>query len=165
MKSIVSVFLVLILAVAPLGASEFAKQVSDHTATALAIAGVMPFITKSLHASPKAARIADGQLVTAAVTQLLKETSHEWRPDHSDKKSFPSGHTSAAFAMAGSLAAENPKQKWLYIGIASLVGWSRVDLHKHYWHDVAAGAALGYTIGNASSRSEKGWLIGRTVKF
>jgi membrane-associated phospholipid phosphatase len=38
---------------------------------------------------------------TAAETWALKHTVHETRPNGKDERSFPSGHTSVAFASAG----------------------------------------------------------------
>ena len=59
--------------------------------------------------------------------------------------SFPSGHTSEAFATATSLALIN--HKW-YVVVpaytwAGLVGYSRLYMGVHYPADVFAGAALG----------------------
>lgn len=59
--------------------------------------------------------------------------------------SFPSGHTSACFAVATSLSIEYPK--WYVIAPsyawASTVGYSRMYLGMHYPSDVAAGAIVG----------------------
>src|SRR5690606_12102223 len=41
--------------------------------------------------------------------------------------SFPSGHTSTAFAVARVLAEEYPERKWLWYALALLVSWSRVE--------------------------------------
>ncbi len=59
--------------------------------------------------------------------------------------SFPSGHTSGAFATATSISIAYPK--WYVIvpmfGWAGAVGYSRMDLGVHYPSDVLAGAAIG----------------------
>jgi membrane-associated phospholipid phosphatase len=81
---------------------------------------------------------------TLATTALLKNTVPEVRPDRSDDKSFPSGHTSLSFAAAGYLQRRYGWQWGLPATVtASLVGISRVESRNHYWHDVAAGAVLG----------------------
>lgn len=66
--------------------------------------------------------------------------------------SFPSGHTASAFALAASLVYMLPRDlsrsSRLIIGsilfvIACMVGYSRIYLHQHFLHDVAAGAIFG----------------------
>jgi len=156
---------VLVLAAVPAGAASFAQVVSDATKPVITIAAALPAFSRSHRGLAAASRRYDAQLVTMVATSLVKDTVHEWRPNRSDRKSFPSGHASAAFALAGSLAEEHPKHKWLYIGLASVVGWSRVELRKHHWHDVAAGAALGYACGKWSSGSEDGVLVGKVFKW
>ncbi len=162
-----TILLVLILAISGVSyaGSSFAEGVSDNTRATLALAMVLPALGGSHIGKAESARIFDAQLTTVAVTCLLKELIHEDRPDGSDTKSFPSGHTSMAFATASALAEKDHKHKWIYYGLAGLVGWSRVDLDKHHWHDVAAGAALGYTCGKWSMNSENGLLLGRAIKF
>lgn len=63
--------------------------------------------------------------------------------------SFPSGHTATAFIGAGILAAQLKSKlltQWL-IGIASLIGLSRIMMGVHWPFDVLVGAALGWLIG------------------
>ena len=60
-------------------------------------------------------------------------------------ESFPSGHTAAAFALAGTVAA-HAKRRWikgLAYGVASMVAYSRVESDAHFVSDVAAGAMIG----------------------
>jgi membrane-associated phospholipid phosphatase len=156
--------MLLILAGVPANAGSFSDKVGDLTFPAIGIAAALPALEGSKGFS-EAARRYDGVLVALSVTELLKEGVHEWRPDRSDDKSFPSGHTAAAFALAGTLSEEHPKQKWLYYGLAALVGWSRVDSDKHHWHDVTAGAAIGYASGKWSAESHSGLLISKAFKW
>ena len=78
----------------------------------------------------------------------LKAMVKEERPDHSDNKSFPSGHTAMAFAAARSIDKEFRKESiWIPIAgyaAATAVGIERVAHDRHHWYDVVAGAAVGY---------------------
>lgn len=85
---------------------------------------------------------------TYAVTGGLKLVIEEERPDESNDKSFPSGHTSSSFAAAATLY----KRHGWEVGIpahlvATFVGVARVKADKHFVHDVIAGAAIGEAAG------------------
>ncbi len=69
--------------------------------------------------------------------------------------SFPSGHTTASFAVASVIATQYRDIKWIPIAaysVASLAGISRIYDNKHWLSDVVAGAAVGTLIGNLVSQ-------------
>lgn len=68
---------------------------------------------------------------------ILKRLVHEWRPDLSDDKSFPSGHTANAFSVGW--------QTNISIPIGGSIGYLRGAANKHHGWDVVAGYALGTT--------------------
>ncbi len=115
-------------------------------------------------------------LVSGAVTTVLKRLTGRARPhvanpdpnEHGpdadafrpgrgvgDYTSFPSGHTTTAFAAASALTRElsgtHPRMAWLVgpllYGGATAVGLSRMYENKHWASDVIAGAAVGTLIG------------------
>jgi hypothetical protein len=77
-----------------------------------------------------------------------------------DTQSFPSGHTSAAFAFASVITARVAQRSpgraaWLgplLYGAATLTGISRVYDHKHWASDVLLGAGIGTVSGLLVSR-------------
>ena len=93
------------------------------------------------------------------LTHGLKNIIHKERPNGSDK-SFPSGHTSAAFQGASfihkryGLTYAVP----VYIG-ASFVGYSRIESDNHYVEDVLAGAAIGIVSSFYFAKPYKGFNI------
>ena len=63
--------------------------------------------------------------------------------------SFPSGHTTVAFAVATSLA-QSTRDGWsdvLFYGIAGMTGLARINDDKHWLSDVVAGGTIGYLVG------------------
>lgn len=78
------------------------------------------------------------------VTTGLKEAIPSLRPDRSDDRSFPSGHTSRAFGAAVSILERRGAGEGIpALAVAGLVGLARVEARKHRWRDVLAGAAIG----------------------
>ncbi|MBE6288035.1 MAG: phosphatase PAP2 family protein [Mediterranea massiliensis] len=82
-----------------------------------------------------------------------------------DSPSFPSGHTSTAFALATSLSLKYPK--WYVIAPSAFwacsVGISRMNEGVHYPSDVLAGAAIGIGCSVANiyvNRWLNKWLFG-----
>lgn len=88
---------------------------------------------------------AGGSMVLASgITFGLKHAFPEERPDHSDRQSFPSGHTADAFAAAASLENRYGWKAGLpAFALAGFVAVARVEARKHHWYDCATGAAIG----------------------
>lgn len=75
-------------------------------------------------------------------TLALKKTINSERPNGEDE-SFPSGHAASAFSGASYLHYRYGLRYGIpAYAIALGVGYSRVENDKHYWRDIAAGAAI-----------------------
>ena len=96
-------------------------------------------------------------LSTQILTAGFKTLTGRERPDGSDDKSFPSGHTSAV-AVNTILTSRNIEylhlnpyiESSLKIALNTMTlatGWARVEGNKHYPTDILFGAALGNFIG------------------
>lgn len=123
----------------------------------------------------KGVYIGASLLVAAGITTGLKYSVKRERPFvaypvidkvmNAGSPSFPSGHTSDAFATATSLSLAFPK--WYIIAPsfvwACSVGYSRMDLGVHYPSDVLAGAAIGAGTSYLCFKANK-WLHERHRK-
>jgi membrane-associated phospholipid phosphatase len=106
-------------------------------------------------------------LISGGVTGFIKNQVHRYRPsgtnenhfydwgmEVSENTSFPSSHTTVAFAMATSVASVYGKEHVLVpplaYGMATLVGLSRINDNAHWATDVMAGAALGFVSAKSS---------------
>jgi len=135
---------------------------ADKTVYPVAIAAPLAVLTKGFINDDRVLKKKGLHLVTAiavnaALTQSLKMAVDRQRPyekypalivpyDNSEKgQSFPSGHTSTAFATATSISMDF--KKW-YVVVpaytwAASVGYARLKKGEHYPSDVIAGAVLG----------------------
>ena len=104
-------------------------------------------------------------IMAALSAQVFKHIFHRHRPNQNNPPnpylwegpfsgfnytSFPSGHTTAAFAIASMMSLVYKDKIWIGIlsySLATGVGLSRVYDNKHWPSDVLIGAALGYAIG------------------
>jgi membrane-associated phospholipid phosphatase len=118
---------------------DTASSVGAYGLAAVAVG--LPLIK---HDNQGALQAAGSIAATELLTFGLKEAFPETRPDRSDRKSFPSGHTSLAFASAATIFNREGKSVGIpALAVATFVGVARVQADKHHWYDVVAGAAIG----------------------
>lgn len=95
------------------------------------------------------ADLVRAQLVSQTITQSIKLTATRRRPDGT-ALSFPSGHTSSAFATATVLQSNYGwKAGAPAYAAAAWIAASRVQMNRHYLSDVIAGATIGIVAGRS----------------
>jgi membrane-associated phospholipid phosphatase len=128
-------------------------------------AGVLAafYLDGELFHDPRAKSVAlDGlsaALISGLITQPLKLVVGRNRPlaGHGPSRyvpfggsySFPSDHATRAFAIATVIAEhyDSPLVKIASYGLASAVGFARMNNNSHWMSDVVAGAAIGFFVG------------------
>lgn len=126
-------------------------------------------VSKDKATQQKAIVMLEAQVANAVITQGLKYIINRKRPSekypdfipvvYEKTPSFPSGHTSGAFANATSLSLAF--RKWYVVvpaySWAALMGYSRMYLGVHYPSDVLAGAVLGSGTAWLTYKVNKHW--------
>lgn len=113
------------------------------------------------YGDPEGYRRAIGMFKASAystcVTTLLKYTVREPRPvDSNWKNSFPSGHTTSAFAFSGYVMAEHEYRLGIpALLLSTFIGYSRINDNMHWLHDVTAGATIGWVYGWGISKLQQ----------
>ena len=151
-------------------------ELNASSVTALSIGipsglALVGFIRKDKLLKKEALYMAGAFISTSLVTQVIKRIVNRKRPfqtydfiikrdDESGGLSFPSGHTSAAFCTATSVALRY--RQWYYVIpsyiFAISVGWARMYQGLHYPSDVLAGAFIGSGFSWLSYQAEKKWF-------
>jgi hypothetical protein len=142
------------------------SHLGDNLYLGLSVAGTyfVGKLSKTRHLSNTSIYLAEALMTSQAITFIGKTSVGRRRPNSLNARSFPSGHSSAAFTVASVL----DKRYGSRIGIpayalASWIAFSRVRGSKHYPSDVIAGATLGILTGrgfvrNTSEKTFYRWL-------
>lgn len=101
-------------------------------------------------------RAGTAVVLASGITGVLKYSIGRTRPFHggdsdhfrpfSGETSFPSGHTTLAFALA-TVIADETKDSWSDVALysaATLTGFARMNDDRHWASDVLAGALIGH---------------------
>lgn len=144
-KPLILLFLsITLLTTAPTQAQQSTtiEKGGDFLLYALPLSAIATTIIKK---DPKGTKqFALGFLVNGVTTEGLKYLIKKERPNGTNFKSFPSGHTSITFQSA---AFVQKRYGWKYgipaYVLASYTGYSRIQSDNHYFIDVLAGAAIG----------------------
>lgn len=139
---------------------------------ALGVFYVVGAINKNQRAKETGMKGLEAYVITAVLTTVVKEIAHRHRP-YQDMipdphawdgplkwggpygifgyNSFPSGHSSAIFAVATVVGLEYWDTKWVpavSFGLAGFTALYRLAVNDHWASDVLFGSALGYAVGS-----------------
>jgi membrane-associated phospholipid phosphatase len=120
--------------------------------------------------------LAASLIASGILTTTVKYGVGRYRPDEttatwyaqpfSGSVSFPSGHTTQAFALAAVVSGHYP-QWWVRVTsftLAGCVGLARIQLNKHYASDVVLGALIGTAVGGTVVTLNEGRRRGRGAR-
>jgi hypothetical protein len=91
--------------------------------------------------------VSQAIIVNQVWTQVMKVAVRRTRPDESNRVSFPSGHSSNAFAAATVIGRHYPKLIVPGYGVATYIAISRMAANKHHFSDIVFGSGFGYGVG------------------
>jgi len=167
-------------------ADRFAKAVQQFGGTPSVLIAGGTYLAGVAFKSPEVRATGIDTLASMGIAQLLltiplkvatgrsrpsaDKGSHDFHP-FDGGQSFPSGHTTQAFALA-TVISEHADQTWVTCvsyGVASLVGVARMEQRQHFLSDVVAGGLIGTFVGrtvvafNQSRREGAGSRVAMTV--
>ncbi len=137
-------------------------RAADHSKLSLAAAAVMATAGGRSGRQAAATGLASLAATSAVVNLGLKLAARRRRPHGAvpverqipmpTSRSFPSGHSAAAFAFATGVADVSPAVAIPLRALAAIVAYSRVHTGVHFPGDVIAGALTGVTVGELTSQ-------------
>ncbi|KJH73586.1 phosphatase PAP2 family protein [Aliterella atlantica] len=165
-KNLVAVFTVLCCTTiaTKVRADSFDQDVSrvisnEGTIIYLGTGVALPLLLDSKNGKNQSLRALDSLGTSLIVCQGLKAVIDVKRPDSDDRDSFPSCHATLAFTIATMQSEYQPKYALLWYAGASAIAYSRVNLNRHRWTEVLAGAAIGYGIAKLELSQPNGLIL------
>lgn len=152
----------------PLGKFSVVGDLAGQLVPNILYSGVFYWMYKSDEdelSKSRSIKMLKATVYSTAVTNILKYSVRQKRPDSENRDSFPSGHATSAFAFATVVATEH---KWYWgvsaFTLAGFVAYSRINDNAHYLHDVLGGAVIGsgYGLGLHYLYKDEKSIIGKT---
>jgi hypothetical protein len=145
------------------GLQSFGDKLGDAEVVVPVTAGVFVIgrLAKNQRFRDMSYDLAQAQLAVGALGGLLKTAIGRERPNGSNSRSFPSGHSYSWFTSA--TVVERHYGIWAALpvyGLWAIAGLSRVENETHYFSDMIGGAALGYLIARTTRRVNDAPLAG-----
>jgi membrane-associated phospholipid phosphatase len=148
---------------------RLSRDLGEPVTTALVLALVWIYDRRRNRA---AVMLLASTVGTGVVSTLVRITMGRFRPIVTDgdnrwqlfrgfhegsNLSWPSGHSTLAFATAATLCYLSPRGRWLFLWIAACCALARVVMQAHYYSDIVLGSAIGWTLGWAITA----WVDGK----
>ena len=147
MRDLKTVLFIFLFSVGSLGAQSWGEkswieQTGDVFAYGMPLVSLSSSVVLEDYEGSKQFLAAFG--ASMGTTYVLKFSVQRERPDGSDTRSFPSGHSAATFQSAVFIHKRyGLKYAALAYAGAAFTAYSRVYAQKHYVSDVLAGAVIG----------------------
>jgi hypothetical protein len=144
-----------------------------YTLTALGIMYGCGWIINNQKAKVTAMKGVESFILASITTQIIKHLTHRHRPNQDnppnptlwegpfqgfDFTSFPSGHATAAFAVATVLGTAYKETIWVPIlcySLATGAALSRIYDNQHWASDVLVGSVIGFAVGKLVINTKK----------
>lgn len=133
---------------------DTANEIGDILPTLMVVYPYLHYgLNSDEHSWEKVFVYTESLMIMNGIVQSGKFFFGRKRPDGSNQKSFPSGHTATAFTVSSFLSLDiyrssKSRYKLLYAAVphvfATFVGLSRISGKNHYLTDVVVGGAIGF---------------------
>lgn len=141
-------------------------RAADHSRLSLAAAALLAATRGRPGRRAAALGLASVAVTSAAVNLAIKPVGRRRRPDPvagevpvarqvpvPSSRSFPSGHSAAAFAFATGVGRVLPREGAALRALAAMVAYSRVHTGVHYPGDVVSGSVMGSALAQLTTHA------------